>query len=195
MTFHAPTTIAPEPLARAPQAVRAARAVAVAVALTLAGGCAGGIASERGATTAGGAGAPTGRPPPIVLGTFEDDYGLRFEITPESWSQEPGATLVVGEWLDEVGSILARADPDGSSSSAGLWTRIDWVALDGMSPWLWGFCLAVWDAPTREAALAAPAADRDHPRTGCNGHPFSRMRRSAEGPTLSRNVPENPAMP
>lgn len=180
MTFHAPTTIAPEPLARV------ARVVLLALALTFAGGCAGGAATRF---------APAGQPPAIVLGTFEDDYGLRFEITPESWSQEPGATLVVVEWLDEVGSILARADPDGSSSSAGLWTRIDWVALDGMSPWLWGFCLAVWDAPTREAALAAPAADRDHPRTGCNGHPFSRMRRSAEGPTLSRNVPENPAMP
>ena len=161
-------------------------------------GCAGGAGSgadPETAPTGARASEPAGRPATIVLGTFEDDYGLRFEITPTSWSQEPGATLVVVEWLDEERSILAHSSLDASSSGVPSWTRIDWVLLEDMDPWSWGFCLAVWDAPSREAALAAPPADRDRPRTGCNGFPFSRMRRGAEGPTLSPNVPEHPAFP
>ena len=115
-------------------------------------------------------------PPPLLLGAFEDDYGHRFEITPQSWSQEPGARLVVVEWLDAQRSILARTHPDDRGSEGELWTRIDWVRLDDSAPWTWGFCLVIWDAPTRGAALAAPPADPDRPRIGCNGYPFSRMR-------------------
>src|SRR5690606_28371723 len=61
----------------------------------------------------------------------------------------------------------------------GLWTRIDWVELSDMDPWQWGFCIAAWDAPTADSAAAVAVARRDTPRTGCNGRPFTRMRRAA----------------
>lgn len=37
---------------------------------------------------------------------------------------------------------------------------------------------AAYDAPSREAALQVPPSRRASPRTGCNGYPFSRMRRA-----------------
>ncbi|CAN5907988.1 hypothetical protein BH11GEM2_BH11GEM2_35000 [soil metagenome] len=64
-----------------------------------------------------------------------------------------------------------------------LWSRIDWIRLE-MAPYEWAFCLSAYAAPTQEAALATTTARRDAPRTGCNGHPFSRMRRAGPADTL-----------
>jgi hypothetical protein len=102
----------------------------------------------------------------LLLGSFEDDHRHRFEIGPQSWSQEPGARLVVVEWLNRERSILARTRSDDRASDGELWTRIDWVRLDDIAPWTCRFCLVIWDAPTRGAALAARLADPDRPRIG-----------------------------
>lgn len=67
---------------------------------------------------------------------------------------------------------------DSSNATApGLWTRIDWIPLSGMPPYAWAFCLSAYEAPSRAAAEATAIARPDTPRTGCNGYPFSRMRR------------------
>jgi hypothetical protein len=57
------------------------------------------------------------------------------------------------------------------------WTRIDWAPLSGMAPYTWAFCLSAYDAATADLAEAARTARRDNLRTGCNGFPFSRMKR------------------
>ena len=75
------------------------------------------------------------------------------------------------------GQTLIAQNDSANAYAPGLWTRIDWVRLDGMAPYTWAFCLTAYDAPTRAAAEATPPADRATPRTGCNGYPFSRMRR------------------
>ena len=77
----------------------------------------------------------------------------------------------------DAGTLIDRNDT-ANTHAPGLWTRIDWVRLGGMEPYTWAFCLTAYDAPTRTAAEATPAADRATPRTGCTGYPFSRMRRS-----------------
>ena len=51
------------------------------------------------------------------------------------------------------------------------------MALPGMPPYEWAFCLSAWDAPTQADAERADIARRDTPKTGCNGYRFSRMRR------------------
>ena len=38
--------------------------------------------------------------------------------------------------------------------------------------------LSAWDAKTQADAERADIARRDTPKTGCNGYPFSRMRRA-----------------
>ena len=46
-----------------------------------------------------------------------------------------------------------------------------------MPPYKWAFCLSAWEAATQADAERADIARRDTPKTGCNGYPFSRMRR------------------
>ena len=115
-------------------------------------------------------------PPPLVLGAFVDDYDNAFLVTPDAWVQQPHGRFHTVRWDAEAQSMLARNDT-ANAHAPGLWTRIDWVRLHGMAPYEWAFCLTAYEAPTRAAAEATPPADRSAPRTGCNGYPFSRMRR------------------
>jgi hypothetical protein len=114
--------------------------------------------------------------PPELVGSWEDDYGIRFNISETLWLQRPSAVYRVTRWDASARFLVARNGPD-NPTDAGLYTRIDWVRLEGGDPWEWAFCLATWDANSAEGAALAPATDRDQPRTGCGGYPFSRMRR------------------
>ncbi len=125
-------------------------------------------------TLAGCAPRATLSPAPDLLGAFVDDYDNAFTITPETWTQDPHGRFHIVRW---DGQTLIAQNDTANTHAPGLWTRIDWVRLDGMAPYTWAFCLTAYEAPTRAAAEATPPADRATPRTGCNGYPFSRMRR------------------
>ena len=117
------------------------------------------------------------QPPALLLGEFIDDYGIRYSISRESWSQGSATRYEILEWDLEARSILAR-NADGNPGDAGLWTRIDWVFLDATSQeYQWAFCYAVYDASSPASAMSAVGTSRATPRTGCNGFPFSRMER------------------
>ncbi|WP_412069334.1 hypothetical protein [Rubrivirga sp. IMCC43871] len=121
-------------------------------------------------------------PPALVLGTFADDYGSTYEITERTWDHDGYARYHIVRWRPDAGYLVARND-DANPTDGGRWTRIDWVRLDGMAPYVWAFCLSAYDAPTAAAAEATRTAQPNTPRTGCGGHPFSRMRRTApDGP-------------
>lgn len=122
---------------------------------------------------------PTTFPP---VGEFVDDYGIRYTIGPYAWTQHGStphseATYHVTDWNVDRQFAIAQNDAD-NPSGAGLWTRIDWVRLDGASGYTWAYCYAVYDASTRNDAVTAPPSGREMPRTGCNGYPFSRMKRA-----------------
>jgi hypothetical protein len=124
--------------------------------------------------------------PQELLGRFIDDYGDRFTISAADWIQHPDsgytntARYHIRRW-DSAGQYLIAENDSANPSGGGRWTRIDWLPLTGMAPWTWGFCLSAYDAPTATAAESVTVARRDTPMTGCNGHPFSRMRRLAAG--------------
>jgi hypothetical protein len=118
----------------------------------------------------------TDTPPSELLGEFLDDYGNSFRISDTLFLQRPRARYRIVEWNVAERYLIAQNAAD-NPSDAGLWTRIDWMPFTGMAPYTWGFCLTAYQAPTAAAARATPAADRATPRTGCNGFPFSRMRR------------------
>jgi hypothetical protein len=129
---------------------------------------------------------PAGTPDPLVLGEFTDDYGSRFTISPRLWLQHPRSRYHIVRWRPDSQYLIARNDPD-NPSGGNLWTRIDWMRLPGMAPYAWGFCLSAYQAPNSAAAESSHVAHRETPRTGCNGHPFSRMKpvgagRSGTGP-------------
>jgi hypothetical protein len=115
-------------------------------------------------------------PPSLVIGEFQDDYGNRFSITPLEWFHQPHARYHIVRWNSADQYAIAKNDPN-NRGEPDRWTRIDWMMLPGMAPYEWGFCLTAYDAPTAATAEATPAALRESPKTGCNGFPFSRMRR------------------
>lgn len=115
-------------------------------------------------------------PPPMLLGEFVDDYGIGHRIDAREWLQRPDTRYRIVAWHPEGQYLIARNAP-GNRGDAGRWTRIDWMALPGMPPYDWAFCLSAWDATTQADAEAAAIANRATPKTGCNGYPFSRMKR------------------
>lgn len=119
-------------------------------------------------------------PPTSVLGAFEDDYGGTYQITRDVWQHGARSRYEVVAWHVDSQYLIAR-NASTNPSAAGLWTRIDWMPLDGMSPYAWAYCLSAYKAPTRDSAQATHVAVRATPRTGCNGFPFSRMKRAPAG--------------
>ena len=124
------------------------------------------------------AASPVAFPP---TGAFVDNYGIRYTIGPYAWTQHgetphSSATVHITDWNVERQVAIGQNDAI-NPTDAGLWTRIDWIRLDGADGYTWAYCYAVYDATSRVAAITAPPSGRDTPRTGCNGFPFSRMRR------------------
>ncbi len=123
--------------------------------------------------------ATIGEPPTALVGAYEDDYGGVYRITADSWRHGATAVYDVVAWHADSQYVVARNAP-GNPSAPNQWTRIDWMPLTDMLPYTWAFCFTAYDAPTRRAAETTPAAVRATPRSGCNGFPFSRMKRRAE---------------
>lgn len=121
--------------------------------------------------------APDSTPRPS--GRYVDDYGEGYEITDATWLQQPHGLLRIRRWELRAGYLVAHNDST-NPYDPGKWSRIDWIRLDGMAPWEWAFCLSAYDAPTADSAEATRVARPDTPRTGCNGHPYTRLKRSPE---------------
>ena len=54
------------------------------------------------------------------------------------------------------------------------------MTFSNMEPYFWGFCLTVYDAATEKIAKKTAYVDRKNPKKGCNGYPFSRMKKVEE---------------
>ena len=114
--------------------------------------------------------------PEMLKGSFMDDYKITYAINDTLWAQKPNAKYHIIKWNEKEQYLIARNDKS-NPADGGLYTRIDYMTFENMSPFLWGFCLSTYNAATAEAAEAVKIADRANPRKGCNGFPFSRMKR------------------
>jgi hypothetical protein len=114
--------------------------------------------------------------PAQLLGNFVDDYGIRYTIHDSLWLQHPSAAYHILKWNTKEQYIIAK-NGDKNPGDRGLYTRIDYMSFNNMEPFLWGFCLSVFNAKTDSIAEATGHADRQNPKKGCNGFPFSRMKR------------------
>lgn len=112
-------------------------------------------------------------------GEFIDDYGEQYKLTPREWLQRPHGRLLVARW-ELSGSYLIAQNDSTNRYDPGKWSRIDWIKLDAMAPWEWAYCLSAYNAPTPDSAEATHLARPDTPRTGCNGHPYTRLKRLPE---------------
>lgn len=114
--------------------------------------------------------------PSYLQGNFEDDYGIRYTVNDTLWIQHPGIKYHIVKWNKEGQYIIARNDAN-NPGEPGLYTRIDYMSFQNMEPFLWGFCLTVYNAKTDREAENRAAADRQNPKKGCGGFPFSRMKK------------------
>lgn len=109
--------------------------------------------------------------------TFMDDYNVRYRISDSLWIQEPSATYHIIRWNLKEQYVIARNGLKNPSDT-GLYTRIDYMKFNNMEPYRWGFCLSTFDAKSDSLAEFTPThTDRLNPRKGCNGYPFSRMKK------------------
>lgn len=160
-----PPSILPHPTPRARVSLR--RLLVLAASVLLAAGC----VSPRPSPAPADAG-----PPAWLLGEFEDDYGSRYTITADAWTHHGAGTYQARKWVPR-GEYLVAQNDSANRYAPGRWTRIDWIRLEGMPPYSWAFCLSAYEAATAADAEAVTVANRETPRTGCSGHPFSRMKR------------------
>jgi hypothetical protein len=114
--------------------------------------------------------------PQWMKGTFSDDYGIRYTITDTMFSMVGSANYHILTWNESEQYILARNDTSNKTDK-GLYTRLDYMRFSGMEPYTWGYCFTVYNAADSVTALRIAAADRNNPKKGCNGYPFSRMKR------------------
>ena len=115
--------------------------------------------------------------PNFAVGNFMDDYGIKYSITDSVWTQLPKTKYYIIKWNAAQQYLIAKNDT-ANKSDKGLYTRIDYMQFQGMEPFRWGFCLTAYDATSDSEAEATAAADRKNPRKGCNGFPFSRMKKT-----------------
>lgn len=114
--------------------------------------------------------------PTFALGSFTDDYGITYTINDSLWVQNPTTKYHIIKWNPEKQYLVARNDA-ANQADGNKYTRIDYMTFKDMEPWQWGFCLTVYKAESDEIAEQAASADRQNPKKGCNGYPFSRMKR------------------
>ena len=111
--------------------------------------------------------------PGSLTGDFSDDYGIRYTITRSLWLQQPNSRYQIIA-ADSAAHFLVARNAPTNPSEPGLFTRMDWILLPDMAPYTWAFCL---NAPTADSARRVTPPNGATPRTGCNGFPFSRMKR------------------
>ena len=119
--------------------------------------------------------APLADVDPMLLGEFVDDYGESHSISDVDWIQQIHSRFHIVRWSQRDRYLIARNDA-ANKSAPNKWTRVDWVRLDGMPPYTWAFCFSAYQARTAADAESTHVAKAASPRTGCNGHPFTRMR-------------------
>ena len=115
----------------------------------------------------------------FLLGNFTDDYNIHYSINDSLWIQHPNIKYHIIQSNVSKQYLIARNDSD-NPSDAGLYTRIDYMEFQNMESYKWGFCLTVYNAKTEKDALVTSGADRQNPRSGCGGFPFSRMKKERQ---------------
>lgn len=122
--------------------------------------------------------AQTRSPLPVDLpASFTDDYGIKYQVSDSLFFQQPSSRYHILRWNTKEQYIIAK-NGEGNPADKGLYTRIDYMRFEKMEPFLWGFCLSTWNATSDSLAEFTPVkVDRLNPRKGCNGYPFSRMKK------------------
>ena len=112
---------------------------------------------------------------PYLTGEFQDDYNYNYTITHDKWMMKPDLEYEILKWNTENKYIITVNKDVATSTNK--YSRIDYVILDNMEPYTWCYCISAYDQESWEKAAAVLIADTNDLRKGCNGFPFSRMKK------------------
>lgn len=112
----------------------------------------------------------------LLSGSFVDDYGIEYIIKDSTWKMLPNYSYQILK-TNENEQYLICKNGDSNPTDAGLYSRIDYMFFENMKDYAWGFCLSAFDSKSINEAEKALAPNRSNPLIGCNGFPFSRMKR------------------
>ncbi|MTB52077.1 hypothetical protein [Lewinella sp. W8] len=115
--------------------------------------------------------------PTFLLGEFEDDYGISYQIDQKEIRLLPNDRFHLLNVNVAEGYLILQNDSLNTFAPA-LFTRIDYQKLDGMAPYEWALCFSSYDEISVENAIDSVNTDKSNLMTGCNGFPFSRMKRA-----------------
>lgn len=107
------------------------------------------------------------------LEEFSPGEGITHTIDETRWEQAADfgtAIFHVDGYLNASRFVVARSDA-ANEFSPDLYSRFDWT-WDGDDLY---YCIAIFDAPTAEDALAAPPTDPSDLAMGCGGFPWSAL--------------------
>lgn len=121
--------------------------------------------------------------PSFMVGNFTDDYGISYAINDSLWTQNPTTGYHIIK-IDTARQYLICKNAANNKADASKYTRIDFMTFENMEPYQWGFCLTAYKAETDKIAEATATVDRENPKKGCNGYPFSRMKVTETNPWL-----------
>ncbi len=114
--------------------------------------------------------------PEFLTGDFEDDYGITYSISDSVFMMEEHTKIHIRNWnLDE--QFFVGQNDSSNIYDPLLYSRIDWMPFEDMGEFKWGFCMSGYNEVSLDSARSIQTADRDNPKSGCNGYPFSRMKR------------------
>ena len=113
---------------------------------------------------------PDGDTPTYLLGNFIDDYGINYSISSSTWIQHPDFKLNILK-MNSIEMFVLGYNPIDST-----YTKIDFMQFQNQLPYTWGFCYTAYDKKDQYDAISENSANRNMPKTGCNGFPFSRMK-------------------
>ena len=113
--------------------------------------------------------------PANFKGSFIDDYGIAYTINDSFFIQHPKIKYRILQW-NAAGRFIIAQNDTANPSDKNLHTRIDYLLFENMQPFTWGFCYTAYNATSAKAAIRTASADRNNPKKGCNGYPFSRLK-------------------
>ena len=113
--------------------------------------------------------------PDQYRGEFVDDYDISYQIDSSLFIISPNDRFHIVKWNPVDNYFLVQND-SLNTYAPGLFGRIDVMNFEAMAPYTWGFCMIAYEAKSLSAAEQS-VSDRAHPKTGCSGFPFTRMKR------------------
>ena len=114
---------------------------------------------------------------PRMLGHWVDDYGNPHNITEHVWSQGHDNNYNIKQVDCNRSFFVAQNDATNIWDRL-KWSRYDWVFSESIpAPYMFGFCMAAWNATTQEEAETANGVDYNDLYKGCFGWPFTILKR------------------